>query len=101
MSMRALTPPDTETLVTGAPASKRRRNLRRSAESYGFLSPTLVLLFVLMIIPVVMVIGYSFQDNVILNKAPEFVGIDNYVTVLSDPGFWNATGNTIFFTVTS
>ncbi|MGA7149553.1 MAG: sugar ABC transporter permease [Microbacterium sp.] len=101
MSMRALTPPDTETLVTGTPASKRRRNLRRSAESYGFLSPTLVLLFVLMIIPVVMVIGYSFQDNVILNKAPTFVGIDNYVTILSDPGFWNATGNTIFFTVTS
>lgn len=101
MSMRALTPPDTETLVTGVPATRRRRNLRRSAESYGFLSPTLVLLFVLMVIPVVMVIGYSFQDNVILNKAPEFVGIGNYVTVLSDPGFWNATGNTIFFTLTS
>lgn len=101
MTMRTFTPPDTETLVTGAPTSKRRRNLRRAAESYGFLSPTLVLLFVLMIIPIVMVIGYSFQDNVILNQSPEFAGVDNYVTILTDPGFWKATGNTLIFTLTS
>ncbi len=54
-----------------------------------------------MIVPIVMVIGYSFQDNVITNRNPEFVGADNYVTVLTDPGFWKATGNTLFFTLTS
>ncbi len=106
MSMRTLTPPDPETLLEG-PAdteqrrSRRRRNLRRAGESYAFLSPTLVLLFVLMIIPIVMVIGYSFQDNVILNSSPEGVGVDNYVTILTDPGFWRATGNTLFFTLVS
>ena len=68
---------DTEVIVTGVALSRRRRQLRKTTESYGFLSPTIILLFVLMIIPIVMVIGYSFQDNVILNKSPEFVGIQN------------------------
>lgn len=92
---------DTEVIVTGAPPSRRRRQLRRTTESYAFLSPTIVLLVVLMMVPIVIVIGYSFQDNVILNSSPEFVGIANYVEILTDPGFWRATGNTLFFTLTS
>ncbi|MFC3298054.1 sugar ABC transporter permease [Arthrobacter agilis] len=100
MSLRTLTPPDPETLVTGALPRKRRR-LRRAGESYGFLAPTLILLFVLMIVPIVMVIGYSFQDNVILRSSSEFTGTANYVTVLTDPAFWKATGNTVFFSTVS
>lgn len=101
MTMRTLTPPDTELIVTGRPASRRTRQLRKASEAYAFLSPTLILLFVLMIVPIVMVIGYSFQDNVITNKNPQFVGLDNYIAVLTDAGFWKATGNTLFFTLTS
>ncbi len=101
MTMRTLTPPDTEVIVTGRPLSRRTRQLRKAGEAYVFLSPTLILLFVLMIVPIVMVIGYSFQDNVILNKSPDVVGVANYVTILTDPGFWKATGNTLFFTLTS
>lgn len=92
---------DTEVIVTGVPQSKRRRQLRRTAESYAFLSPTIILLFVLMIIPIVMVIGYSLQDGAIIGKGHEFVGLDNYATILTTPSFWNATGNTIVFTVVS
>lgn len=92
---------DTEVIVTGGAPSRRRRQLRKTAESYLFLSPTVILLFVLMIVPIVMVIGYSFQDNVILKKNSTFVGIENFVTILSDAGFWKATGNTLFFTIVS
>ncbi|MFF3028915.1 carbohydrate ABC transporter permease [Microbacterium sp. NPDC057944] len=99
MSLR--TTDDTEVIVTGAPLSRRRRQLRKTSESYVFLSPTIILLFVLMIVPIIMVIGYSFQDNVILNKSPEFVGLENYTGILSDPRFWKATGNTVLFTVAS
>ncbi|PPB48328.1 sugar ABC transporter permease [Arthrobacter pityocampae] len=100
MSLRTVTPPDPETLLGGAPPRKRRQ-LRRAGESYGFLAPTLILLFVLMIVPIVMVIGYSFQDNVILKSSSEFTGTTNYVTVLTDPAFWKATGNTVFFSTVS
>ncbi len=101
MTLRTFSAPDPDTLSTGAQPPKRRRQLRRVGESYGFLAPTLILLFVLMIVPIVMVIGYSFQDNVILRSSSGFAGFSNYVTVLTDPGFWKATGNTIFFSVVS
>ncbi|MFT4050768.1 MAG: sugar ABC transporter permease [Microbacterium sp.] len=93
--------PDTELIVTGVAPSRRRRQLRRTAESYAFLAPTLLLLLVLMIVPIVMVIGYSFQDHVIIGDGAQLVGTDNYVAILSDAGFWKATGNTIVFTVAS
>ncbi|MET2011677.1 sugar ABC transporter permease [Microbacterium chocolatum] len=101
MTLRSFAAPDTETLVTGAPLSRKRRQLRRAAESYAYLAPTLVLLFVLMVIPIVMVIGYSFQDRAIMGGEPEIVGFDNYLTVLTDSGFWRATSNTLFFTIVS
>ena len=73
----------------------------RKLTPYAFLSPTVIVMLVLMLIPVIMVIGYSFMDNVITNKNPVFVGIDNYVEVLRDPVFRTATGNTLFFTLVS
>ncbi|GHH74984.1 carbohydrate ABC transporter permease [Promicromonospora soli] len=96
-----------EVIVAPAPPAatpqqpRKRRSFRRSAEPFGFLAPTLALMFVLMIIPVVLVVGYSFMDNVILNKNPQLVGIDNFVTVLTDSVFLTATGNTLFFTIVS
>jgi multiple sugar transport system permease protein len=60
-----------------------------------------VLMLVLMIVPIVLVIGYSFMDNVIMNKNPEFVGIENFVTVLTDGVFGTAIGNTLVFTIVS
>lgn len=75
-----------------------RQSWRRRLEPYGFLSPTAILLLVLMLVPIVMVIRYSLMDNVIMNKNPVFAGFDNYVEVLTDEVFWIAVKNTAFFT---
>ena len=80
------------------PARRTAVPLARLLEPYGFLSPTVVLLLVLMLVPIVMVIRYSVMDNVIVNKDPVFVGIANYVDVLTNPVFWVAVRNTAFFT---
>lgn len=84
-----------------AAASARRRRLGRTAEPYAFIAPTAVLMLVLMIVPIVLVIGYSFMDNVITKKNPEFVGVENFVEVLTDGVFATALGNTLVFTVVS
>lgn len=68
---------------------------------YAYLLPTLVLMTVLLFIPVIMVVTYSLKDTVITNPSPVFVGIANYATVLSDADFYNALGNTAFFTAGS
>ena len=75
--------------------------LKKKLTPYGYLLPTIILLFILLVIPVIMVIGYSFFDNVIVNKNPVFVGLKNYATVLHDKNFWNAINNTLFFVVVS
>jgi multiple sugar transport system permease protein len=95
-------PPPTPILTpTPTPAATRRLRLGRTLEPYGFIAPTAILMLVLMIVPIVLVIGYSFTDNVITNKNPEFVGIENFVTVLSDGVFGTAIGNTLIFTIVS
>jgi multiple sugar transport system permease protein len=73
----------------------------RATEPHRLLSPTVVLLIVLMLIPIALVVGYSFLDNVITNKNPQLVGIANYVEVLTDPVFHTAIRNTLVFTFVS
>lgn len=80
------------------PSSRvRLRRLWDRLTPYGFLSPTLVLLIILMVTPIVMVIGYSLMDRVITAPESNFVGFENYMQVLTDPAFANAVGNTIYF----
>jgi len=80
------------------PASTRRRiPFSRKAEPYGFIAPTALLMLGLMLVPIVIVIGYSFYDNVILNKHPEFLGVANYIEIVTDPAFLTAIRNTVFF----
>jgi multiple sugar transport system permease protein len=79
---------------------KRRRpsaRLVQRATPYGFLSPTIVLLVVLMLTPIAMVIGYSVLDRVVTTNESTFVGFDNYAEVLTDPVFFTAVRNTAFF----
>ena len=54
-------------------------------------------MLLLIVVPIVMVVGYSFFDNVIVNQNPQFVGIKHYVSNLQDPVFWMAVRNTLFF----
>ncbi|KQY44777.1 sugar ABC transporter permease [Cellulomonas sp. Root137] len=75
--------------------------IKRTLTPYGFLSPTGVLLIILMVTPIIMVVSYSLLDRVITNKNPAFVGFENYVEVLTDPVFFTAVRNTLVFTISS
>lgn len=80
------------------PRRRRRHGLQGSPlRPYAFLSPTLIVMLVLMAVPIAMVIWYSFQDSAVTVPSSEFVGLEKYRQVLSDPTFWKATGNTAFF----
>ena len=88
--------------VTDAPTKgASRQRLTRSLIPFAYISPTAVLLLMLMMLPIILVIGYSFFDNVIVNKSPEFVGLANYVEVLTNPVFLIALRNTLIFTFVS
>lgn len=75
--------------------------VRKGAVPFGYLSPTVVLMLVLMVIPIVMVLGYSLMDNVIMKKNPQLVGFRHYINILTSESFWGAASNTLFFTSVS
>ena len=52
--------------------------VRKKIFPYLYQTPSISLLIILMVIPMVTVINYSFFDNVIMKKSPNFVGLSNY-----------------------
>ena len=62
---------------TSLPRDRRRPFAVRSLAPYGYISPTMLLIFVLLVIPIAMVVSYSFQDNVIVEKNHVFAGLAN------------------------
>ncbi len=76
-------------------------NIEKKMQPYFFIAPTMILLLILMVIPVGLVIKYSFFDNVIVNEFPIFVGLKNYATMVKDEYFLTALLNTSMFTIAS
>lgn len=89
---------DLAAAVVTPPARRTRRGTRRALVPFGYLSPTIVLMLVLMVTPIVMVVVYSLLDNVIIKKSSEFVGVANFAEILSDDVFLLAVRNTLVFT---
>ncbi|MFL5778194.1 MAG: carbohydrate ABC transporter permease [Chloroflexota bacterium] len=65
-----------------------------------FLAPTLVGLAVLSAGPILATLGISFTRWDLLT-APDWVGVDNFVRLVSDDRFIKALRNTVFYTVVS
>lgn len=92
----------TDNSITTKNSKKRTLQiLKNKLSPFAYLSPTIVLLTVLMFVPIIMVIIYSFKDNVVMNKNPVFVGLENYLKIFADSTFHQAIFNTLYFTVMS
>ena len=61
-----------------------------------FLVPSLAGMLVFFVIPYIIMVYYSFLDNPIRK---EFIGFENYKTVLTNRAFQTAVNNTFLFTV--
>ena len=62
------------------------------------LAPVQLLLLSVIVIPAVYVIWLSFQKST-FGQSASFVGLDNYIQVLTDPGFHSALWNTVVLVV--
>ena len=76
-------------------------NFKQIVQPYTFISPTIFLLLGLMVIPVGLVIKYSFYSNVIFEQSPVFIGLENYLNMVRDEAFRTALINTSIFTIAS
>lgn len=69
------------------------RNLK-----YLLLAPTIVLLLMLTVYPLVFALAASLQTVSVRTGERSFVGLANFASIFSDGLFWNALGNTAVYT---
>lgn len=79
------------------------RGKRKKADIAGlcFILPALLVVGLLLMYPVVSSIYYSFTSKHLIRAKYDFVGLTNYVRVLSDADFWHAFFVNVKWTVTS
>ena len=73
--------------------------IRYLVEPYLYLSPALLLICLVMLVPLAIGITYSFQSlNLLRPFSAGFVGFDNYLQLAGDRRFWTALSNTFWWT---
>lgn len=78
---------------SGARTVQRQMSDRRII--LWFIMPTIILLIVMNIFPLIYSLFLSFTNySVISDKPPQWIGIQNYTTILSDKSFWAAFATT-------
>lgn len=84
----------------GAAAPRGRRHRPRTLTPALLLVPTGVVLLAIIGWPLLQLVIISFQEfgrAQIFGAPAPWVGLDNYIAVLSDPVFWNVLGRSILF----
>jgi multiple sugar transport system permease protein len=66
-----------------------------------FVVPALLLLSLVTVYPVLSVLYLSMQRRLLIFDISKIVGFDNYFFLMKDGRFWNAFGNTVYFTAAS
>ncbi|MGF2950059.1 carbohydrate ABC transporter permease [Microbacterium alcoholitolerans] len=79
-------------------AARRKARLRESLVGWGFAAPNLVLMTLFLFVPIVWALIISFQETKGFGD-PDWVGLDNYATLVTDPVFWQSLLNTMVFTI--
>jgi len=78
-----------------APAPVGRPGARRIS-TLPFMAPSVLLLLLWMIVPLVMTVYFSLIRYNLLNPVEEgFAGLSNYTYLLEDPSLWISMGNTL------
>ena len=78
----------------------KKITLQRNLTGYSFILPSMILLLVFVVIPLVGVFYYGFTDFNGL-KAPNWVGIKNYINIFKDVRFVTALKNTLRYMIVS
>jgi multiple sugar transport system permease protein len=95
---RAITlAPQTTVNPAVARRAARRRARRETATAWGFISPAVVVILGLSIVPVVWSLLLSFRADDLVTPG-RWVGLDNYRALAQDPNFHTAVSNTLLYT---
>ena len=80
------------------PASRRRPKRRSQWKGLLYIAPAMALVIVFFILPVLFTLWMSLHKWPLLG-APRFIGLGNYIRMVSDSRFYSALGFTAYYTV--
>jgi multiple sugar transport system permease protein/N,N'-diacetylchitobiose transport system permease protein len=87
---------------TTRPRRDRRKRDNQGRLAFWLLLPAAVAVFGVIVYPILRTLLISFFEvNSALATDTPFVGLQNYVDVLTSAGFWSAMGRTLYFTLVS
>lgn len=66
-----------------------------------FVLPAIIIVLTLFVYPIISSFYFSFTNKNLIRPTYDFVGLDNYIAVLKDKGFWNAFLNSLKWTIFS
>ncbi|GGD85690.1 carbohydrate ABC transporter permease [Paenibacillus nasutitermitis] len=76
------------------------RSRREALDAYVFMSPAILGLLIFMLGPIAASLYFSFTEYDILST-PQWIGLDNYKTLVQDELFWQSLKVTLTYSVTS
>lgn len=66
-----------------------------------FVLPAIIIVLALFVYPIISSFYFSFTNKNLIRPTYDFVGLNNYIAVLKDKGFWNAFLNSLKWTIFS
>lgn len=82
----------------GSVTPARQRQRRETAAAWAYISPAVLIILGLGVVPVAWSLVLSFQADDLVTPS-RWVGLDNYDALAQDPHFAQAVGNTVLYTV--
>ncbi|MGI5438514.1 carbohydrate ABC transporter permease [Streptomyces shenzhenensis] len=93
-----LADPGTDTDTGRGRRAARRRQRRETTTAWAFVSPSVLVILGLSVVPVAWSLLLSFQADDLVTPS-RWVGLDNYRALVQDPHFSQAVRNTVLYTV--
>jgi multiple sugar transport system permease protein len=66
-----------------------------------FILPAGLTIGAVTVYPILYVLWLSLHERLLIGNISRFIGLENFVRLWNDARFWNALGNTLYFTVVS
>lgn len=73
----------------------------RERGAYFFILPAGLIAAAVTVFPIFYVLWLSLQERLLVLGSARFIGLENFARLAGDARFWNALGNTAYFTVVS
>ncbi len=77
----------------------KKQSFRKTIEPYLWLLPSIILMVVLILVPIITVFQTSFCEISKSGVNRGFNGVDNYIAIFKNDIFWHTLGNTALWTV--